>query len=95
MRLALTPRAAQDLDDIFDYSAEVWGIERTILYIRALQAAMERLLLFPELGRSIHEVRPGVRLLPVESHLIIYRLRGEAIDVVRILHQRMDIERHI
>lgn len=95
MRLALTPRAAQDLDDIFDYSARTWGTERAILYIRALQAAMERLLLFPELGRSLHEVRPGVRLLPAESHLIIYRVCAETIGVVRILHQRMDVGRHV
>lgn len=95
MRLMLTPRAAQDLEDIFDYSADIWGTEQAAAYIRDLHAALKRLLHFPELGRAIDDVKAGVRTLPAGSHLVIYRIRPEVIEVIRVLHKRMDVGRHI
>lgn len=95
MRLELTPRAARDLEDIFDWSAETWGTEQAARYVRSLQAAMERILRFPELGRPIDDIKAGVRILPVESHIVVYRRSADAIGVVRILHGRMDILRHL
>jgi plasmid stabilization system protein ParE len=32
---------------------------------------------------------------PVGSHVLFYRLTDDGIDVVRILHNRMDFERHL
>ncbi len=55
MKLALTPRAEQDLSEIFDYSADQWGTDRAVAYLKLLQATMERLLRFPELGRTADE----------------------------------------
>ncbi|AVO44302.1 type II toxin-antitoxin system RelE/ParE family toxin [Phreatobacter cathodiphilus] len=92
MKLALTPAAEQDLSDIFDYSADTWGTDRAVAYVRMLQAAIERLLRFPELGRSAEAVGSGLRILMAGSHIVIYRLQPETIVVIRILHQRMDVE---
>jgi toxin ParE1/3/4 len=41
------------------------------------------------------DVRPDYRKYPVGSHILFYRVTKAAIVVVRILHQRMDVERHI
>lgn len=49
----------------------------------------------PSLGRECAEVRPGYRKYPSGSHALFYRLTDDGIDVVRILHERMDYERHI
>ncbi len=47
------------------------------------------------IGRACDDVRPGYRKHAVGSHVLYYRLiSGEIIDVVRILHQRMDVPRH-
>lgn len=92
MKLALNPAAEQDLSDIFDYSADTWGTDRAVAYLRMLQAAIERLLRFPELGRSAEAVAPGLRILSAGSHIVIYRLLPETVVVIRILHQRMDID---
>jgi toxin ParE1/3/4 len=40
-------------------------------------------------------VRPDYRKYPSGSHVLFYRLTDDGIDVVRILHERMDYERHI
>jgi len=47
-------------------------------------------------GRPIDAIRPGYRKLAVASHFLFYRVtEAGMIDVVRILHQRMDIAAHL
>ena len=41
------------------------------------------------------EVWAGYRKHSSDSHVLYYRLTNDGIDVVRILHERMDHERHI
>ncbi len=49
----------------------------------------------PSLGRKCTEVRRGYRMYPSGSHVLFYRHTADGIDIVRILHERMDYERHI
>lgn len=95
MKLALTPRAGQDIDEIFDFTAGTWGIEQAEAYIRGLQASLEQLTRFPGLGRPIDDIRAGMRLMNAGSHIVIYRIGNDTIEVMRILHKRMDIDRHL
>lgn len=95
MQLALTPRAQRDLDDIFSYSEEAWGFDHAVAYVRSLHAVMQRLCRFPHTGRQADEIRPGIRVAAAGSHLILYRIGAEQIDVVRILHKRMAIDQHL
>ena len=48
------------------------------------------------ISRPADHVRPGYHRAEVGSHILFFR-RGEAgvIDIIRILHQRMDIDRHL
>jgi toxin ParE1/3/4 len=47
-------------------------------------------------GRSYHDdLRPGYRKYLVGSHVLFYRVTNTDVVVVRILHQRMDVERHL
>jgi toxin ParE1/3/4 len=43
------------------------------------------------IGRAIDEIRAGYFKLSVGSHFLCYRVTDLGIDIVRILHQRMDI----
>ena len=48
-----------------------------------------------EIGTARPEIRERVRSLPVPPHVIFFRYRGEEeVQVVRILHERQDIEGH-
>ena len=49
----------------------------------------------PELGRACDEIRQGYRKHHVGRHLIFYRLIASQIEIIRILHDRMDIDSHI
>jgi toxin ParE1/3/4 len=47
-------------------------------------------------GRSAAHIRPGYSCCRAGSHVLFYRA-GDAgmIEIVRVLHQRMDVERHL
>jgi toxin ParE1/3/4 len=91
----LRPRAQRDLEEIWEYSAAKWGVDQAEAYIRQIQRTLHLLADEPRLGRSCDNIRPGYRKYPSGSHLVFYRILDHGIDVVRILHQRMDVEQHL
>jgi len=36
-------------------------------------------------------VKGAYRKLPVKGHIIFYRLKANTIEIIRVLHKRMDI----
>jgi toxin ParE1/3/4 len=94
-RYVLSPKAQDDLRDIWDYTAERWGAEQANEYLRILQRAIEVVADEPRRGRSCDEVRKGYRKYSAGSHMLIYRKIETGIDIVRVLHGRMDFERHL
>ena len=90
-----SPRAKADLEDIWDYTAKRWGIAQAEAYLRQLATAIEAVAAAPRIARSIASVRPGYWKFPAGSHVVFFRLTAEGIDVVRVLHGRMDVERHL
>ncbi len=69
---------------------EAWGEQQAERYLNALAAGMEQLRRMPNLGKSRNTVRVGYRSLQVGRHVIYYRVQDDAIDIVRVLHDRMD-----
>lgn len=94
MKLALRAAAERDLDGVFDYSVATHGAALAERYLRDLQASMDRLLDYPELG-SETGVRAGLRAYGQREHRIYYRVEGRKIVIVRVLHKAMDVERHL
>lgn len=95
-RYVLSPAARADLEQIWDYTRERWDADQAEQYAREIQRAIERVVGNPLIGQACDEVRPGYRKHAVGSHTLYYRIAGPGvIDVVRILHQRMDVDRHL
>jgi toxin ParE1/3/4 len=83
-----------DLKAIGHYTQERWwGREQRNFYLRMLDASFRQLAADPLKGKDCSEIREGYRKLNAGSHVIFCRqLSGDAIEIVRILHGRMDIE---
>jgi toxin ParE1/3/4 len=90
-RFVLRPRAVSDLDGIWEYSVEHWGVEQAKRYTNDIRAIIEKVAENPKLGWSCGG---GHFKVLTGSHAIIYRLLDDGIGVERILHQRMDMPRH-
>ncbi len=92
----LSPAAQSDLEQIWDYTRGRWGVDQAEEYLRELQRAIERAAANPRIGRACDEIRPGYRKHAAGSRTLFYQVTAEAvIDVVRVLHQRMDVDRHL
>lgn len=95
-KFLLSPAAQADLEDIWDYTAQRWDAEQAVHYLRELQRAIERAAENPAIGRACDEIRAGYFRLATGSHVLFYRVTAEGlIDIVRVLHQRMDVDRHL
>ncbi len=92
-RLDFARRAQQDLDDILQWSLQVWGVEQQDRYAAALERGIALLLEQPNAGRAREDLGPGFRVYPVAQHLIFYRVTGRNVRAVRILHHRQTTRR--
>ncbi len=95
MKYLLGERAEADLAGIWRYTAQQRTVAQADKYYQSIIAALEMLAANPEIGRSCDNVRVGYRRYDVEAHVVFYRVNNHDIVVVRILHQNMDIERHL
>jgi len=48
----------------------------------------------PFAGRLRSELRAGLRSFPIRSYVLFYRIDGENINLLRVLHGQRDIERY-
>jgi len=87
----LTPEALKDLEDIWLYSYETWSENQANRYIEILEDTFVRLSYMPEQARELLDFAPPVRIFPSAKHIIIiYRISGEAIVIIRVLGARQD-----
>lgn len=78
------------------YTRKQWGKAQQIRYLTQLDSAFHDLADKPDIGRACDEIRRGYFKYGVGKHVIFYRHPGKGhIEIVRILHGRMDIEQHL
>jgi toxin ParE1/3/4 len=95
MNLVLAPRAAEDLQAISAYTLETWGPEQEERYLQGLWTRLAEIREHPESFRMRTEFAAGCRSARVGSHVIFFRIREQALEVMRILHVAMDYSRHL
>ena len=89
----LTPAARADLDGIWDYTTQTWGATQAETYVRALIAACAGIGAGATPSQDAGHVRPGYRKALSGRHVLFYRQGAQGVEVVRILYQRMDVDR--
>ncbi|MFH0783720.1 MAG: type II toxin-antitoxin system RelE/ParE family toxin [Pseudomonadota bacterium] len=92
-KFSLTKRAMADLVDIGRYTEEHWGFEQRNKYLTMLDSCFHDLAEKPAEGRDCSDIRHGYRKINVGSHVVFYRQKqSDEIEIVRVLHGRMDLE---
>lgn len=95
-RFFLTKLALDDLRDIGRYTQVRWGREQRRSYLAQLDDYFRALAENPSQGQRCDEIRPDYRKFLAGRHVIYYRVQtAEAIEIVRVLHERMDAETHL
>lgn len=90
-----TPEAEEDLQGIIDYTIEQWGKAQAHKYIDGLEKLAGQLAENPSLGTDRNQLIRGLLSFPYESHTLYYLRQDYGITIIRVLHKRMDAERHL
>ena len=93
--LVFAPNAVADIDGIYDHTEEFWGFEQAEDYTFSLRQACRILAAGEQRGRHVRGIKTGYLALTYRSHFIIYRETKTQIVIIRILHQRMNLSRHL
>lgn len=89
----LTNTAKADLKNIALYTQHEWGREQRNTYVKQFDDAFHMLTDTPLVGKACNEIQKGYKKFPIGSHIIFYKEgTSSSIEVVRILHKRMDVE---
>ena len=91
----LTPSAKSDLIDIWNYTVETWGEKQAEKYLQNIEDKLNQLAANPELGRQRPEISAGYYSFPVQKHILFYLNSGGHIDIIGILHGKMDIDKNL
>ncbi len=87
----LTRKAKEDLKSIAAYTQRKWGREQRRIYAKQFDDVFHMLADNPDVDNSCDYIKGGYKKFPNSSHIIFYRiLSDEKIEIVRILHKRMD-----
>lgn len=93
----LTNKAVQDLTDIWNYTFDTWPEEQADIYYNMLILSFEKIASNPTLfGKRYDEIFIGLRGFKTGKHILFFRiLNNGAIEIIRILHERMDLPNRI
>ena len=95
MNYILTKEAARDLEKIWLYTVENWSMEQADRYLNLLLDEFDYLCLKPNSGIDYGMIRKDYWRTKVNSHFIFYKIKKNQIEIIRVLHEIMDIESHI
>lgn len=91
----LTNKAKSDLRKIAIHTEKRWGKEQRNIYIKQFDDVFHMLVSTPMTGKACDFIKKGYRKFPQGSHIIFYQIKSEnLIEIVRILHKKMDYELH-
>lgn len=94
-RFVLSSKAKSDLSEISKYTYRTWGGRQFDKYIRNMHEIFEGLA-NGILKGQIYDFKKGYKKYYVGKHIIFFRqLSSGYIQIVRILHQSMDVGSHI
>lgn len=91
--LLLTPKAQTDIEAIWDYTAEKWGVDQAEIYLLSIQKTLEGLADGSTISQSSDHIRKNYRKTIVGSHTVFFKEKNAEIEIVRILHYRMSLTR--
>jgi len=97
MNCNISKKAFEDIEDIWLYTAETWSKEQADRYYNLIFDEIDFIVANPLSGKDYSHIRKNYRCSKVKSHLIFYRyVKSEKkVDIIRILHQCMDIEERL
>lgn len=91
-RFVLSPRAQQEIAEIWLYTADNWGVDQADHYVLGIERDLESAAAGSPLAQPID----GLWRIRSGHHLCVFEKLGDgSIYVIRVLHERMDVKRQL
>ena len=91
-----TKKAAEDLSYIWKYTFDTWSESQADHYFKMLLDSCQDISDGKAIGKQYDGIYSGLLGKKVGKHIIFYRIiNHEVVEVVRILHERMDLRKRI
>ena len=94
LEIVKRPLAKEDIKNIWLYSFNAWGETQADSYVLDLDQIICKLAQTPTIGVKLEKVKNNYRQYHTKHHLVFYRYTKTTLEVVRILHEKMDVSRH-
>lgn|SRR5574343_340309 len=92
-QLKFSTKAIEDLTSIYNYTVETWSEEQAEFYYLMLTQACKSLVEDRNKGKIYLRILPDLFGYHCMKHIIFYRITVEGdIEIIRILHEVMDIK---
>ncbi len=91
----ISAKAVEDLEQIWKYTFEKWSSDQADRYYKLLIDEIEFISNDISSGKSIEHLKEGYKASIVKYHMIFFRRKDEITEIIRILHQKMDVESNI
>ncbi len=91
LKIVFHETAIGDLEEIWFYTLQTWSLEQADRYHGLIYMEIDFLAGNPGSGKDLNHVRKGYRSSKVKSHFIFYKYSSSEIEIIRILHENMDI----
>ena len=91
----ISKKVVSDLEEIWLYTVEKWSAEQADRYYNLIFNEINYISKNSTAGKSMEHVRKSYQASKVNSHLIFYRVINDTIKMIRILHERMDMENRL
>ncbi|MCY7368405.1 MAG: type II toxin-antitoxin system RelE/ParE family toxin [Chamaesiphon sp.] len=83
--------AIRDLESISSYFADV-NVEAGEKFLKEFSKRCQQLVSFPNIGRNYDDLQVGLRGLPLEGYVILYRVTEDRIEIIRVANGRQDLQ---
>ena len=100
-RMQFTFQACADLNDIWEAIAmpsDLWGtsnaehLAAARRFAEKLEQLCQLLTLHPEMGPPRNMLQEGIRSILFQRYVIFYRLRGNCVEVMRVLRATREVD---
>lgn len=91
----LTSGAESDTEQILRYTLEKWGPKQAARYAAQLETCLDKIVAQKVDGRSFSKRNPEVLTHHCEHHYIFFIRHGGIPLILAILHESMDLVRHL
>lgn len=95
-KVILRQKAINDLNDIWDYTFKKWSEKQADKYYATIKLTCNGIGENPDAGKEYGGISKDLLGLKAEKHIIFFKsISEDRIEVVRILHERMDLKNRL